>query len=264
MAACVSSLRHHKEQHRGLEDAGPTLAEVLKRWPLWVCGVNFLSLYVIRLGIEGWIRVYMEQGRGTGGRAGMQPGAEAGQWASGLGSMTAPFATASFLFWWQVGGFTGTFVAGPLSDHLTGGRRILLALLCSAVLLTQLPLLASVNSPRAVAFLGALSGFAVFAQRTLFTLFARQQVPNRAGGKAAAITNLMAEAGGALAGYPLIKLVEQSQSWGTYISTLQACGVVLCCVNLFLLTGVEGLPGRKPRWRWLLPQRPWALHRKVD
>lgn len=184
-----------------------------------------MALYVIRFGIEGWLRTYFAEGRL-------------------LDPTQKDRFTASFYFWWQLGGFTGTVLSGPISDSLTSGRRMPMAAACALVLAMQVRQLRTAATSTSVSLVGLLAGFAVFSQRTLFSLFSRQQVPNNSGGRAEAICNMLAEAGGALAGYPLIQLVTRSSSsWDVYVLVLTGCAAWLSAGNLAILAFAEAWGG---------------------
>ena len=218
-AAAAVSLSHERQAQQEQRDPLPaavTLPEIVRKPAIWLLGLCSTMLYIVRFGMEGWLATFFAQG------ATKESGAE---------------AAALFLFWWQAGGFSGSLVAGPLSDSLLGGARTPAIAGTAAALvigLAALPRLGgAAAAPWALAVVGALCGGCVFGQRTLITLCTRELVPASSGGRADAVVNLLAELGGVLAGLPLIRLIGLL-GWGAFVPTLNCAALAMLAMGLLL------------------------------
>lgn len=104
----------------------------------------------------------------------------------------------TFMFWWQCGGVFGSMIAGVISDVVGGGG------LTCALFLSACTTLIS----RGWWHVTFLAGAALYSARLLLTLSTRKFFQPKDHGKADAITNCLGEFGGALAGIPLVKLID--------------------------------------------------------
>ena len=144
----------------------------------------------------------------------------------------------------------GALVAGPVSDKYMGGRRIPVALATTVVLFVYLCFVLPGLGPETPKWIlsvsGLVAGSCVNGQRSLLILSTREQVPTSAGGKADAIVNALAELGGVLAGYPLIRFIQYA-SWDAFATGGAAVSLVLLALNLVLVIAGEAPPRVKPK-----------------
>jgi len=199
---------------------------VLGMGSVWAVGLLFAALYGMRFGIEGWVGTFLRESAG--------PAAQE----------AAARTTATFLFWWQAGGFVGSSLAGPAADHW-GGRTLPLAAGCAALLSGATGLMHTMDhgdllTTWKLPLVAALSGACVYAQRLLFNLFTRTQVHSSVAGTADALVSCLGEMGGAMAGFPLIRLVTYAETWRAYTAALLALSVALSAGNAALTLGCGG------------------------
>jgi len=184
-----------------------SLVLVLRRRIVWVLGANYALMAFVRMGVEGWIGTYLAD----------QP------------------RTAAFLFWWQLGGFAGASVAGPASDA-RGGYPALLSAGLGLGLLAALAVLDAATRSQWLNAIALCAGACVYAIKVCLTLATRLHFPPRDCGKADAVTNALMELGGAVAGLPLISLVQRSDSnMASYGPVLTVAAGLLCLAQGALL-----------------------------
>jgi len=196
-------------------DQPSSLGFVLRHKVVWTIGLTYALLCFVRIGVEGWIATFFEAGGLSG--------------------------AASFLFWWQLGGFAGASIAGPASDARGGQTPALLSAGFSGLLLAILTGLSAKTVTWRLNALAFLGGACVYATKVLLTLATRLHFRTRDCGKADAVTNALAELGGAVAGLPLIALIEMTGSWRTYGVALALCAAGLCLSHVPLLAAERGL-----------------------
>lgn len=162
-----------------------------------LCLCNLLA-YVVKTAMSSWALLYAVEAKGFGGT-------EAGNiWSA-----------------YQLGGLCGTLVAGRLSDRWFGGRRGPVCCIYSVGILAALAAMWVVDGGVALSVAVGALGFATFGPQSLLGLFCVEVAPAGAVGLASGVMNLAAQAGAAIAGYPLGVAV---QSWG-WIALFLYCGV---------------------------------------
>ena len=87
--------------------------------------------------------------------------------------------------------------------------------------------------PALVAGLALAGGAAAYGARVLNVLTTRKYVDARACGKADAVTNALGECGGAVAGLPLISLV-QARGWAAYTRAVACAALALVAAHAAL------------------------------
>lgn len=196
------------------------VAGVFSRGIVWVIGTLYALLSFVRMGIEAWIGTYFHHVNDEGAPA--------------------------FLFWWQLGGFAGASFVGPMSDARWGGYPGTLSTGLGIALLCLLPLLSILPSTTYLWLLNVVAlaaGACVYAIKVCLTLSTRLYIAPRDCGKADALTNALAELGGACAGLPLISILETSTSWvRAYGVALTTAAAALCVAHAGLLAGERSRP----------------------
>jgi len=134
-------------------------------------------------------------------------------------------ASARCLFLWELGGFGGTFAAGAISDRLFRGRRGPVVCICCALLAPSLFLLLHAQSPWLIQGLYLWLGTCAFPVHVLLGLFSREVVPPSVSASAGGFVKMIAQIGGASAGYPL-GLLQQHLGWGGVFSALAFVALV--------------------------------------
>lgn len=200
-----------------------SLAKIAATKIVWIIGLNYALLYFVRMAVEGWIGTFI------------------------LERSLVAVSAASYLFWWQVGGVFGSLVAGPLADWRLGapatvGVGFASLLLACAALLGPVARSGTAWKMHALAIAG---GTAIYATRLLLTLTTRLFFQPRECGKADAITNCLGELGGAIAGVPLIDLIQRSGTWDVYTTAITAGAATLLALHLALVAGEASLDADK-------------------
>ena len=164
---------------------------VLKNKYVWVLGVAYFFVYIMRTAINDWGQYYLVKAQGQ--------------------SLVLSAVVGPVLF--EVGGMLGSFSAGYLSDNVFGGRRVPAnALFCIGIILPFLGLW-FIPAPSVVT-LGALmfsTGFFVFGPQMLIGMTVAELCPKQAAGTATGFVGFLAYLGAAVAGGPIGKVADV---WG--------------------------------------------------
>lgn len=186
------------------------LAEVLKNKWIWLLGLAYFFVYVLRMGIGDWTALFLYEVKGYGA----------------LGS-----SGTSSLF--EAGGFCGCLLAGWISDRLFEAKRGPVCVLYSIGILASVFLFWAV--PAGYVFLDWIAifsmGFMVFGPQMLIGIAASEMVDKRSAATANGFVGWIAYIGAAVSGYP-IGLVIDSAGWSGAFIFLMACAFLLI---LFLL-----------------------------
>lgn len=182
---------------------------VLKNKYIWLLGISYFFVYIIRTAINDWTNLFLVETKGY--------------------SVLTANACVS---WFEIGGIVGSLVAGIASDRLFAGRRGPINLLFSLAVtgaiaaLWLAPPLPVVHS--ALIF---LIGFLIFGPQMLIGMAAAEISHKKAAGSATGFVGWLAYLGGAVSGYPLMKLTHEL-GWHGFFVTLGACGflaIALLC-----------------------------------
>jgi sugar phosphate permease len=119
---------------------------------------------------------------------------------------------ARCLFLWELGGFGGTFIAGAISDKVFNGRRGPVVCICCALLAPTLLLLLHTSSATVAQLCYLWLGVCAFPVHVLLGLFSREVVPPSVSTTAGGFVKMIAQIGGASAGYPL-GMLQQAYGW---------------------------------------------------
>ena len=190
----------------------PTMREltdsVLFNPLLWLMGVNYFCISMVRTCLSDWSAVFLPESKG----------------------LSLP-AAASALFMMETGGFFGSLAAGSISDRLFSGRRGPVVCVCSSMLAPGLLAVRWVSSPLLIQACYAYIGFCAFPVHVLLGLFSREVVPPSVGSSAGGFVKCIAQAGGAFAGLPLGAL-QQHAGWDGVLGLLAGMGILSGCCAL--------------------------------
>lgn len=171
---------------------------------LWMLGVAYFFVYVVRGAFGNWSPLYLIETRGY--------------------SLVA--ANASMV-WFQVGGLLGSMVAGWASDKLFGGKRgPINAIFSIAVIFAILGLWIVPPGMIVLDYLCiSIIGFFIFGPQMLIGVAAVELAHKKAAGSASGFIGFIAYIGMAAAGYPLTEIME-SFGWGGFFIAMAACGAI--------------------------------------
>ncbi len=183
---------------------------VLRNKYLWILGISYFFVYVIRSAINDWTVLYLVQVKGY-----------------------SLIAAGSCVSLFELGGVLGSVVAGWASDKIFASKRSPVNILFSLLVIIPVSLL--FFSPAGAFLIDStllfLIGFFIFGPQTLIGLAAAELSHKKAGASATGFTGSWAYLGAAAAGYPLIKLTELF-GWEVFFMTLGACGVITALLLL--------------------------------
>lgn len=186
-----------------------TLKELLFKYVinngyLWLLGIAYFFVYVIRGAFNDWTPLFLIETRGY----------------------KLVTANASIV-WFELGGLVGNIAAGWASDKIFKGRRgpvnIIFALaVVGAIGGLWLVPPGFLMLDYALIF---MIGFLIFGPQMLIGVAAAELSHKKAAGAATGFIGFIAYLGMATAGYPLMKIMETT-SWGGFFIALAICGVV--------------------------------------
>lgn len=177
---------------------------------LWVLGIAYFFVYVIRGAINDWSPLFLIETRG-------------------YDLLTANTA----ILWFEIGGVVGSLAAGWASDKIFKGRRgpvnVLFSLMVigAIIMLWQLP----PNHLFMDYTLIFLIGFLIFGPQMLIGIAGAELAHKKAAGTATGFIGWIAYIGMAVSGYPLTKVMEYS-GWNGFFLALVICGIFCICMLL--------------------------------
>jgi OPA family sugar phosphate sensor protein UhpC-like MFS transporter len=193
----LPSASEHARETPDAEDSpaasvGTHQAKMLRNPAIWILGLASACMYVARYGINEWFVLYLQE-------------------AKSYDIVRAGFVT-SFS---PIVGIAGTLLAGPLSDHVFGGRRIAPALLYGILLIAGLVAIPSIPPGHSVADTLAVSvcGFAIGGLLVFLAgLIAIDISPRRAAGAAMGLVGVFSYLGAAIQNWISGRLIESSRT----------------------------------------------------
>lgn len=177
------------------------ISSVATDWRLWVMGLNYFCIGVIRSCVADWTPLYVQE-------------------AKGLTLAVASQCLCAF----EVGGFLGSLAAGRLSDLVFGGRRGPVVCVCTALLCPALCALAWTPSALALSAAYFAVGFLAFPVHVLLGLASRELVAPEAASTAGGLVKFVAQLGASSAGYPLGHF-QRHYGWRAVFCLLSAVGL---------------------------------------
>lgn len=171
---------------------------------LWILGIAYFFVYVIRGAFNEWSPLFLIETRGY------------------------PLFTANAaIIWFEIGGLVGSLAAGWASDKIFKGRRgpintlFALAVIGAIVALW----LAPPGNLYLDYFLIFMIGFLIFGPQMLIGVAAAELSHKKAAGASTGFIGFIAYLGFAAAGYPLTKIMEIA-GWNGFFIALAVCGVI--------------------------------------
>lgn len=177
---------------------------VLKNPYIWMLAAAYFFVYVIRMVVNDWSQLYLNQGRG-------------------ISYIYTAYCIVSF----EIGGILGSLAGGWVSDKVFGGNRGPVNVLFS--LLAILGVVGFWYTPTG-GFVYALAlmfvlGFSIFGPQMLIGMVACELSHKRAAGTATGFIGWFAYFGAAAAGYPF-GLIIRDHGWSFFFIALTVCAVI--------------------------------------
>ncbi len=189
---------------------------VLKNPLIWVLGASYFFVYIIRTAINDWTVLYLVESKGY-----------------------SQFGAGGVVFWFEIGGFFGSLVAGYASDKFfKGGRGQINVLFSLFVAVAVLAFWYSqACNPIVDSILIFTIGFLIFGPQMLIGMAAAELSHKNAAATASGFVGWIAYIGAAVAGYPLGR-ITQDYGWDGFFAALAVCAF-LATALLIPLWGVR-------------------------
>lgn len=177
---------------------------VLRNRYIWILGIAYFFVYVIRTAINDWSILFLIEEKNY--------------------SMIAAGASVS---WFEVGGFFGSLASGWASDKIFKGKRgpinTLFSLFCifSVAALWYAPQGMMLLDSALLFFIG----FFIFGPQMLIGIAAAELSHKKAAGTATGFIGWISYLGAAAAGFPLGK-ITQIWGWSGFFVVIGVCGVL--------------------------------------
>lgn len=183
---------------------------VLNNPYLWILGIGYFFIYLIRQAIGDWTVLYLVETKGY-----------------------TPIGAGALLFWFEMGGILGGLFAGWASDRLfSGNRGPLTILFCLSSTVAVWAFKSTlINSLLLDAMLLFAIGFLLFGPLILIGIASAEITHKKAAATATGFIGWIAYLGAATAGYPLGR-IAQTFGWDGFFLTLTAGA---CATTLLLL-----------------------------
>lgn len=186
------------------------LKNVLSNKGIWMLGIAYLFVYVVRMGIGDWTALFLYETKGYG--------------ALGSSGTTSLF---------EAGGFCGCLIAGWMSDRFFKAQRVPTCILFSLGILTSI-FLFWITPPGYMLIDWAtifLMGFMVYGPQMLIGIAASEICDKRAAATANGFVGWIAYIGAAVSGYPIGLLIDHTGWSGAFVFLMGCAGLI----TLFLL-----------------------------
>ncbi len=200
----------HENTGKGLSQKQILTRYVLSNKYIWLLGLSYILVYIVRTAINDWGNLYLTE-------------------QYGYSLITANSALSLF----EIGGFLGSLVAGWGSDKIFSGNRGPMILLFSMGIflsVSALWLMPIVSFALQAVCLFAI-GFFVFGPQMLIGMAAAECSHKDSVGAATGFVGLFAYMGAALAGYPLA-IITQHFHWTGFFVVIS---VAAAAIGLLLL-----------------------------
>jgi OPA family sugar phosphate sensor protein UhpC-like MFS transporter len=177
---------------------------VLNNPCIWILGISYFFVYLIRQGVCNWLPLYLVEAKGY-----------------------TQLGAGAIVFWFEIGGILGSLLAGWSSDRLCRANRgpvnALFCLFATGVL--YLFWNCTGNAPVLDSVLIFSIGVLIFGPQMLIGIAAAELSHKKAAATATGFVGWIAYLGAATAGYPLGK-ISQDFGWGGFFVALTACAVI--------------------------------------
>lgn len=183
---------------------------VLTNRYLWILGVSYFFVYLIRQAFSDWTVLYLVEMKGY-----------------------TPLGASAVVSWLEIGGILGGLAAGFLSDQVFSGNRGPVCTIFGLLSMISIYVFAhtSGNLPWIDSFLIFSIGHGIFGPLILIGIAAAELSHKKAAATATGFTGSIAYLGAASAGYPLGK-ITQMFGWEGFFVTLMVCAFIASIVLL--------------------------------
>jgi len=182
---------------------------VLKNKYIWLLGIVYFFIYIVRTGVNDWTALYLLESKGY----------------------TRLGANASVSMF-EVGGFFGSLCAGWASDKIFEAKRGPINVLFTLGILISISVFYIV--PQGFTWLDSTMifflGFFIFGPQMMIGICAAELSHKKAAATSTGFIGCLAYIGAAFAGYPLGKITDEL-GWDGFFVTMAIC----CSVALLLL-----------------------------
>ena len=189
---------------------------VLNNPYIWLLGISYFFVYLIRNAMSNWTVLYLVEAKGY-----------------------TQLGAGGVVLWFEVGGIVGNLLAGWSSDLIFRANRgpvnVLFCFFASLVL--YLLWGCSGNTPVIDSLLVFLVGLLIFGPQMLIGVAAAEMSHKEAAATSTGFIGWIAYLGAATAGYPLGK-ITQDFGWEGFFITLTACAIIATLL-LFPLWSVK-------------------------
>ncbi len=193
-----------KEPERELSAREILFGHVLNNPFIWILGISYFFVYLIRTAVNDWTVLYLVESKGY-----------------------TQLGAGGVVFWFEIGGIAGSLLAGWASDKIFSANRgpvnALFCLFCCFALFAfwNTP----GNTPVLDSFLVFLIGLLIFGPQMLIGIAAAELSHKKAAATATGFIGWIAYLGAATAGYPLGK-ITQDFGWEGFFVTLTVCAAI--------------------------------------
>lgn len=212
---------HPDEEERELSAKELLVDYVLKNPYMWILGIAYFFVYVVRIGISSWTALFLIEERGYSLLGG-----------SGIASL------------FEIGGLVGSLTAGWTSDYLFAAKRgpvnviYAFGMIGAIILFWFIPQ----NNPLLDSIAVFLLGFTIFGPQMLIGMAAAELSHKEAAATATGFVGFIAYLGSASAGYPLGRIID-GWGWQGFFWALLLC----CTFSLLLLLPLWNVTHRSYR-----------------
>ena len=204
------------KEERSLSSKEIFFDHVLKNKFIWLLACSYFFIYIVRTAINDWSIVYLVNQKNY-----------------------KLVIAGACIFWFEIGGLFGMFVAGWLTDNIFNGNRIIFSFICSIGIIVFLFLFWYL--PFRYVFIDfilmALLGFWVFGPQMLIGLAAAEMVNKKASCTANGFVGSWAYLGAAITGYPLGFIMDIS--WDAFFMFLMIASIFILLVMFQILYVVK-------------------------
>lgn len=181
---------------------------VLSNKFIWVLGISYFFIYVIRQAVNDFSALFLIQSKGY-----------------------SMMAASGSVFWFEAGGIIGTLAAGWGSDKIFKGRRAPINVIFALGVVFAIAAL-YLSPPGSMVLDYTLMfaiGFLIFGPQMLIGMAAVELSHKKAAGTSNGFVGWIAYLGAATAGYPISKIAEVWGWYGFFVA-LGVCGLVAVSV----------------------------------
>lgn len=193
-----------KEDNKDISVKEMLFKYIFNNRPLWLLGISYFFVYIIRQAINDWSVLFLMQAKGY-----------------------SAIMASGGVFWFEMGGVLGALLAGWSSDKIFQGRRgPVNVLFCLGVVLALAALYLIPSGSLILHYIASVFvGVMVFGPQMLIGMAAVEIAHKKAAASANGFIGWIAYLGAACAGYPVGKAIEL-WGWNGFFAILIACGLV--------------------------------------